>query len=67
MNSHLAMPTVAVFVAWKQLGFFVVLYLSALQNVPQELYESAAIDGAGKFRMFRSITISRCDPPRSWS
>ncbi|MFE5375472.1 carbohydrate ABC transporter permease [Streptomyces mirabilis] len=62
VNSHLAMPTVAVFVAWKQLGFFVVLYLSALQNVPQELYESAAIDGAGKFRMFRSITIPAVRP-----
>jgi multiple sugar transport system permease protein len=62
VNSHLAMPTVAVFVAWKQLGFFVVLYLSALQNVPQELYESAAIDGAGKLRMFRSITIPAVRP-----
>jgi len=62
VNSHLAMPTVAVFVAWKQLGFFVVLYLSALQNVPQELYESAALDGAGKFRMFRSITIPAVRP-----
>ncbi|MER5595629.1 sugar ABC transporter permease [Streptomyces sp. NPDC002265] len=62
VNSHLAMPTVAVFVAWKQLGFFVVLYLSALQNVPQELYESAAIDGAGKLRVFRSITIPAVRP-----
>ncbi|WP_351231293.1 sugar ABC transporter permease [Streptomyces sp. NPDC002133] len=62
VNSHLAMPTVAVFVAWKQLGFFVVLYLTALQNVPNELYESAALDGAGKFRMFRSITIPAVRP-----
>ena len=62
VNSHLAMPVVAVFVAWKQLGFFVVLYLSALQNVPQELYESAAIDGAGRLRMFRSITVPAVRP-----
>ncbi|MEU6341606.1 sugar ABC transporter permease [Streptomyces sp. NPDC046977] len=57
VNSHLAMPTIAVFVAWKQLGFFIVLYLSALQNVPGELYESASLDGAGKVRMFWSITV----------
>ncbi|MHB9856319.1 carbohydrate ABC transporter permease [Streptomyces krungchingensis] len=62
VNSHLAMPLVAVFVAWKQLGFFVVLYLSALQNVPQELYESAAIDGAGRLRTFRSITVPAVRP-----
>ncbi|MFE0351794.1 carbohydrate ABC transporter permease [Streptomyces griseoluteus] len=62
VNSHLAMPVVAVFVAWKQLGFFVVLYLSALQNVPQELYESAAVDGAGRLRIFRSITVPAVRP-----
>lgn len=57
VNSHLAMPAVAVFVAWKQMGFFIVLYLSALQNVPGELYESAALDGAGRVRRFFSITV----------
>jgi multiple sugar transport system permease protein len=62
VNSHLAMPVVAVFVAWKQLGFFVVLYLSALQNVPNELYESAALDGAGRLRTFRSITVPAVRP-----
>ncbi|MDT0465149.1 carbohydrate ABC transporter permease [Streptomyces gibsoniae] len=62
VNSHLAMPMIAVFVAWKQLGFFIVLYLSALQNVPNELYESAALDGAGKLRTFWSITIPAVRP-----
>ena len=42
VNGVLAMPLIAVFVTWKQLGFFVLLYLAALQNVPGELYESAA-------------------------
>ncbi len=62
VNSHLAMPVVAIFVAWKQLGFFVVLNLSALQNVPRELYESAALDGAGRLRTFRSITVPAVRP-----
>ena len=46
VNSTLAMPVIAIFVTWKQLGFFILLYLAALQNVPKELYESAAVDGA---------------------
>ena len=50
VNSGLAMPVIALFVTWKQLGFFILLYLAALQNVPKELYESAATDGAGRLK-----------------
>lgn len=57
VNSTLAMPVIAVFVTWKQLGFFVMLYLAALQSVPRELYESASIDGAGRVRSFLSVTV----------
>ena len=46
VNATLAMPIIAIFVAWKQLGFFILLYLAALQNVPKELYEAASVDGA---------------------
>ena len=47
VNAHLAMPLIAIFVTWKQLGFYILLYLAALQNVPKELYEQASTDGAG--------------------
>jgi multiple sugar transport system permease protein len=57
INPYLAMPTIAFFVTWKQLGFFILLYLAALQAVPQELYESAATDGAGAVRTFFSVTV----------
>jgi multiple sugar transport system permease protein len=57
INSHWAMPSIAGFVTWKQLGFFVLLYLAALQNVPKELYESAAVDGASPFRQFLAVTV----------
>ena len=50
VNSTLAMPVIAVFVTWKQLGFFILLYLAALQNVSKELYEAAAVDGADAVR-----------------
>lgn len=57
INSALAMPSIAIFVAWKQLGFFILLYLAALQNVPKELYEAASVDGANAWRSFRSVTV----------
>jgi multiple sugar transport system permease protein len=57
VNSTLAMPVIALFVTWKQLGFFVLLYLAALQNVPKELYESAASDGAGRIAAFWHVTV----------
>lgn len=56
INSALAMPTIAVYVAWKQLGFYVLLYLAALQNVPNELYDAADVDGAGRWERFRYVT-----------
>jgi multiple sugar transport system permease protein len=57
VNETLAMPVIALFVTWKQLGFFILLYLAALQGIPKELYESASVDGAGSFRRFMSVTV----------
>jgi multiple sugar transport system permease protein len=57
VNSTLAMPVVALFVTWKQLGFFILLYLAALQGIPKELYESASMDGAGTYKSFMNVTV----------
>ena len=57
VNSALAMPVIALFVTWKQMGFFILLYLAALQNVPKELYESASVDGATGFKSFMNVTV----------
>ncbi|MCO4263640.1 carbohydrate ABC transporter permease [Pseudarthrobacter raffinosi] len=62
VNSWLAMPTVALYVTWKQLGFFILLYLAALQNIPDELYESAAVDGGNKWVQFWNITVPGVRP-----
>ncbi len=56
VSSAWAMPMIALYVTWKQLGFFILLYLSALQNIPRELYESARTDGAGWWQSFRAVT-----------
>ncbi|MGY1581240.1 carbohydrate ABC transporter permease [Streptomyces sp. MN13] len=43
---------------WLQAGFYMILFLAALQNIPQELYEAAAIDGARPGRQtFRHVTL----------
>ncbi|GAA2683682.1 carbohydrate ABC transporter permease [Actinoplanes palleronii] len=62
INENWAMPSIALFVTWKQLGFFILLYLAALQNVPKELYESAAVDGANRWRSFRAVTVPGVRP-----
>jgi multiple sugar transport system permease protein len=54
---ELAMPSVIVATFWRGFPFWVISFLAALQNVPQELYESAAIDGAGAWQRFRYITL----------
>ncbi len=62
INSGWAMPSIALFVTWKQMGFFILLYLAALQNVPNELYESAATDGAGAAASFWNVTVPGVRP-----
>jgi multiple sugar transport system permease protein len=57
VNEVWAMPMIALAVTWKQLGFYVLLYLAALQNIPRELYEAAEVDGAGPVRRFLSVTV----------
>ncbi len=57
INSKLAMPSIAIYVAWKQLGFYILLYLAALQAIPKELYEAASIDGSGTLGKFWNVTV----------
>ncbi len=62
VNEFWAMPIIAFTVTWKQLGFYVILYLAALQNIPRELYEAAEVDGAGAVRRFTAITVPGVRP-----
>jgi multiple sugar transport system permease protein len=56
-NPNLAMWSLALTTVWWTLGFNFVLYLAGLQDIPRELYEAAAIDGAGPWQQIRRITI----------
>src|SRR4030095_14951081 len=54
---QLAMPSVIVATFWRGFPFWVISFLAAMQNVPIELYEAAAIDGANAWKRFRYITM----------
>jgi multiple sugar transport system permease protein len=63
----LASPSQALYVIvamtiWGWTGFSVIVYLAALQGVPPELHEAAAIDGASAFTRFRTITVPLLGP-----
>ncbi|MBD0695281.1 carbohydrate ABC transporter permease [Streptomyces sp. CBMA123] len=47
---------------WKGLGYYMVIYLSALANVPRELHEAAAVDGASPLRRFWHVTLPGVRP-----
>jgi ABC-type sugar transport system permease subunit len=50
-------PTIALFVLWKTSGFALIIMLAAVQQIPGEVYEAAAIDGANRIRTFFAITV----------
>jgi ABC-type sugar transport system permease subunit len=47
---------------WRNLGYYMVIYLAALQGVPQELYEAASMDGATKWRQIWHVAIPALRP-----
>ncbi|MGP5265584.1 carbohydrate ABC transporter permease [Brachybacterium alimentarium] len=57
-----AMISVVITTVWWTVGFNFLLYLAALQNIPDQLYEAASLDGAGGWRKFLSITLPQLAP-----
>jgi multiple sugar transport system permease protein len=56
-DAHLAMPALALVTIWWCIGLPMMLFLAALQQVPADLYEAAALDNAGRWRTLISITL----------
>jgi multiple sugar transport system permease protein len=57
-----SLPTIIVMIAWRGLGFQMVIFLAGLQAIPQELYEAARVDGAGAWKQFRHVTLPSLRP-----
>lgn len=56
-DSASAMPSIVIMSIWQGVGFQMVIFLAGLQDIPEDLYEAADIDGAGLFQRFRFITL----------
>jgi multiple sugar transport system permease protein/alpha-1,4-digalacturonate transport system permease protein len=51
------MPAVIIVGTWREMGYYMILFLAGLQTVPQELYEAARMDGAGTWARFWNVTM----------
>lgn len=61
-DTRYALAAVMLMYIWQQIGFYMVMFLSALQSIPEEVRESARMDGAGPAREFLFITLPLIKP-----
>jgi multiple sugar transport system permease protein len=57
-----AMPAIILLAVWKNFGYNMLIFIAGLQAIPDELYEAAAIDGAGTVRRFWHVTLPMLAP-----
>ena len=56
-DPNTAMPAIAVMVTWKNVGFYVIIYLAGLQYIPRSCQEAIEIEGASAWQRFRYLTL----------
>lgn len=56
-DKRIALPSIIGVTVWQWVGYDMILYLTGLQQIPDELYEAAMIDGANRWDLFRYITL----------
>lgn len=61
-DSTMAMWAIILVSVWRNMGYYMVIYLAALQGVPPELLEAATVDGAGKWKQFWHVTLPQLKP-----
>lgn len=61
-DANTALWSVVFVVAWRTVGYNLVIFLAGLQGIPPQLYEAAGIDGASRWQQFRSITLPMLSP-----
>lgn len=57
-----AMPAIILMSVWKNFGYNMIIFIAGLQNIPEDLYEAADMEGASGFQRFRSITLPMLAP-----
>ncbi len=61
-SSSTVMLTIIMFSVWKNMGYYMVIYLAGLQGISEDLYEAASLDGANAWQKFRHITVPQLKP-----
>ena len=61
-DTNFAMPAIIIVSVWKLIGYNMIIFLSGLSGVPQNMYEAARIDGASALQIFKNITIPIISP-----
>lgn len=61
-NKRLALISICIVTLWKNVGYYFVLYLAAILDIPKEYYEAATVDGANNWQQFKSITLPLLKP-----
>jgi len=61
-NTTTALPAIMAMDVWIAIGYYVVLFLAALQTIPRDLYEAAQLDGATAWKQFRTVTLPGLRP-----
>jgi ABC-type sugar transport system permease subunit len=61
-SSDWAMPAVILTSVWRDMGYYMILYLAGLQAIPTELYEAAEVDGASAWQRFWNVTLPSLRP-----
>ncbi|PKL87094.1 MAG: sugar ABC transporter permease [Ignavibacteriae bacterium HGW-Ignavibacteriae-2] len=61
-DPNFAMPAIIIMAVWKNFGYNMIIFIAGLNNIPEELYESASLEGANAWQKFRNITIPMLAP-----
>jgi multiple sugar transport system permease protein/alpha-1,4-digalacturonate transport system permease protein len=61
-SAQWSMPAVIIVGTWREMGYYMILFLAGLQTIPRELYEAARVDGANAWQRFRNITLPGLRP-----
>lgn len=56
-DASTALPAMIAVAVWKEAGFFMIFYLAALQTMPRDLHEAAALEGSSRWNYFRRVTL----------
>jgi ABC-type sugar transport system permease subunit len=62
LDTNIALYSIATLSIWKDVGWYMVIFLAGLQGIPEQFYEAAKIDGAGVWARFRHVTVPLLGP-----